>query len=105
MTAELLVPLMPAGNVELPQAEAANIHVAAQARASAARRTRTNERLVRIGEVLHRVGVHRGTIYKWIKEGRFPRQVSLGLNSCAWYESEIDEWIADPTGWRAPGQT
>jgi prophage regulatory protein len=60
----------------------------------------SHQRLVRIGEVLHRVGVHRGTIYKWIKEGRFPRQIALGANSAAWYETEINEWISDPTGWR-----
>ena len=63
---------------------------------------RPRERIIRVREVLHRVGVHRGTVYKWIKEGRFPRQVQLGANSAGWYESEIDAWIADPTGWRSP---
>ena len=65
----------------------------------AANQLRPNERLIRIKEVLHRVGVHRGTIYKWIKDGRFPRQIPLGANSAAWYETEIDAWIADPMGW------
>ena len=60
---------------------------------------RSRERLVRIGEVLDRVPVNRATIYKWMKIGRFPRQVALGANSAGWYESDIDAWIADPTGW------
>lgn len=55
-----------------------------------ARRLRSSERLIRIGEVIPRIGVHRGTIYKWLNGGRFPNQVSLGANSCAWYESDID---------------
>ncbi len=63
---------------------------------------RPRERIIRVREVLHRVGVHRGTVYKWIKDGRFPAQVQLGANSAGWYESEIDAWIADPTGWRPP---
>src|SRR3546814_17227601 len=44
---------------------------------------------------LHRVGLGRSTIYRWMSEGKFPRPVQLGGYSVAWAESEIDGWVAD----------
>ena len=50
-------------------------------------------RLIRLKEVMHRVGLGRSTIYRWMDEGRFPRPVKLGPRSIAWEEIDIDEWI------------
>ncbi|WP_256215310.1 helix-turn-helix transcriptional regulator [Sphingobium sp. AP50] len=33
--------------------------------------------------------------------GRFPRRRRIGLRSVAWYESDIEEFIADPLGYRS----
>lgn len=51
------------------------------------------KRLIRVPEVLSRVGFSRTTLYERIKEGSFPDRVKIGLRSVAFVESEIDAWI------------
>jgi len=51
-------------------------------------------RLLKIAEVMGRVGLAKATIYARIQNGGFPKPVSLGSSS-RWVESEIDAWIAD----------
>ena len=52
------------------------------------------ERLIRRKEVEFRTGLKRSTMYARIKEGSFPRPVSLGTPQCvAWVSSEVDTWI------------
>ncbi len=52
-------------------------------------------RLIRLPEVLARVGLSRSSIYNRIKEGTFPSPCRLGEKSVAWSEASIDTWIAD----------
>lgn len=59
------------------------------------------ERIIRMKTVVMRTGLSRATIYRRIAEGAFPRQLRIGIQSTGWYESEIDRWIANPTGYRA----
>ena len=51
------------------------------------------KRLIRVPEVLRKVGFSRTTMYELIKEGRFPDKVIIGARSVAVVESEIDAWI------------
>jgi prophage regulatory protein len=50
-------------------------------------------RLLRLPEVIARVGLKRSAIYQRMSEGRFPKSRSLGPKCAVWVESEIDEWI------------
>lgn len=50
-------------------------------------------RLLRLPEVIARVGLRRSAIYQRMGEGRFPRSRSLGPKCAVWVEAEIDEWI------------
>ena len=50
-------------------------------------------RFIRLPEVLARTGLSPATIYRQIKAGRFPAQVTLGIRAVGWIESEIDDWI------------
>jgi prophage regulatory protein len=50
-------------------------------------------RLLRLPEVIARVGLKRSAIYQRMSDGRFPRSRSLGPKCTVWIESEIDEWI------------
>jgi prophage regulatory protein len=50
-------------------------------------------RLVRLPEVMMRVGLGRSTIYRKMEEGRFPRSRSISPKCAVWIEAEIDEWI------------
>ncbi|RKJ89771.1 AlpA family transcriptional regulator [Aeromonas veronii] len=53
-----------------------------------------NIRLLRIKDVVSKVGLSKPTIYLKIREGDFPRQVFLGPKTVAWVESEINEWLS-----------
>ncbi|WP_085217104.1 helix-turn-helix transcriptional regulator [Allosphingosinicella indica] len=55
-----------------------------------------NDRILRLGAVMHRTGLSRSTVYRKIKEGSFPRQVQLSHRCSGWRESAIDTWLADP---------
>lgn len=50
-------------------------------------------RLIRLPEVLERVGMKRSAVYQRMRDGRFPRSRSLGAKCVVWVEAEIDEWI------------
>jgi prophage regulatory protein len=54
-----------------------------------------NARLLSKVEVIDRIGVTYPIIWKWMLEGKFPRSVELGTKKIAWYEHEIDDWIAN----------
>ena len=50
-------------------------------------------RFVRLPEVLQLTGVSRSTIYRWMANGEFPNQISLGGNTVAWLERDLEVWI------------
>ena len=54
-----------------------------------------NKTILRIQQVETKSGYKRPTIYKKIKAGEFPKQISLGARAVGWLESEIDEWIEE----------
>lgn len=50
-------------------------------------------KILRLPEVIARVGLKRASIYHHISEGRFPKPVPLGPRAVGWLEHEIDEWL------------
>ena len=60
--------------------------------------TITNEKIIRLREVLDRTGLSRSMAYDLIEKEKFPRPVSLGARAVGWLSSQIDAWIAS----RAP---
>ncbi|MBB1456903.1 AlpA family transcriptional regulator [Pseudoalteromonas sp. SG43-5] len=57
-------------------------------------------RLIKLKEVIQKTSLGHSSIYKFIAEGTFPKQVSLGAKSVAWVESEVDDWIMERLGER-----
>jgi prophage regulatory protein len=51
------------------------------------------KRIIRLRDVINRVGLCRASIYAKILEGSFPKQISLGPNSVGWLEEEVTAWI------------
>ena len=49
--------------------------------------------ILRRKQVETQTGLSRSTIYLRIKEGSFPKPISLGARAVGWLESEIDEWL------------
>lgn len=58
-------------------------------------RLQLGKRLLRRREVELKTGKSRAGIYADIRAGIFPAPVPIGLNSVAWLESEVDQWIVD----------
>jgi prophage regulatory protein len=57
------------------------------------RRAQPPERLLRLAEVRHRVGLGKTMIYALIGEGRFPRPYKITPAAARWSEREVDSWI------------
>lgn len=54
-------------------------------------------RILRLKQVLLRVGISRAQLYLLMGEGRFPKNFSLsgpGGRAVGWLESDIDDWVA-----------
>ncbi|MCC4252484.1 AlpA family transcriptional regulator [Sphingobium naphthae] len=64
-------------------------------------RDRRNDRLLRKRDVAARTGISISSIYRREICGRFPKRVQIGLRAVGWYESDIDAFIADPSGYRS----
>jgi prophage regulatory protein len=62
------------------------------------------DRIIRLRTVLSRTGLSRSTVYRKIAEGTFPAQLKISTNGTGWHESDINQWIADPAGWRSKGE-
>jgi prophage regulatory protein len=50
-------------------------------------------RLLRLPEVMCRVGLKRSAIYQRMSEWRFPKSRSLGPKCAVWVEAKIEDWI------------
>lgn len=55
---------------------------------------RSKDRLIRLPEVRHRTGLSTATIYRKMAEDAFPKHRKLSVHVVAWYESDVDAWIA-----------
>lgn len=51
--------------------------------------------VLRLPEVMHRVGFSRSAIYKLVARNEFPRPINIGVRAVAWPENEIEQWLAD----------
>ena len=50
--------------------------------------------ILRIGDVVAILHVTKATLYRWIKEGRFPAGVKYGPNTTGWPRHVVDAWLA-----------
>ena len=53
----------------------------------------TEERVVRLRDVISRTGRGRSSIYADVKAGRFPAPVAIGARAVGWLETEISLWL------------
>ncbi|MGO2341413.1 helix-turn-helix transcriptional regulator [Vibrio litoralis] len=50
-------------------------------------------RLIRLKEVLNRTGLSKSTLYQLMKDGAFPRSISIGNRAVSWNILEVEQWI------------
>ena len=53
------------------------------------------ERLLRRPEVQQLTALPTSTLYRMLKEGRFPSPVKIGVRAVAWRAGEVADWLAD----------
>ncbi len=53
------------------------------------------DRFIRVKELTKMLGIGRSTIYRLIKENKFPKQIKLSERTSVWRLSIINQWIAD----------
>ena len=52
-------------------------------------------RFLRLPEVLQMTGLSTSTVYRWMTEGTFPKQIQLGSRSVVWLKSAVTGWMKD----------
>ena len=50
-------------------------------------------KLLRLRDVIKMTSLTRTTIYNYMSEGKFPKNIHLGPKISVWIEREIQEWI------------
>ncbi len=50
-------------------------------------------KLIKLKTVMEVTGLGRSTLYEYVKNGRFPQPVDLGVRNVAWVELEVEDWI------------
>jgi prophage regulatory protein len=48
--------------------------------------------LVRLSDLCDQLAVSRGTIYRWLGEGKFPRPVRIGERAVRWRAADVEAW-------------
>ena len=51
------------------------------------------DKIIRLPQVMTRVGLKKSAIYKMIANGEFPKQVKLGTHASGWLDSDVQKWI------------
>jgi prophage regulatory protein len=52
-----------------------------------------SDTILRLPQVIDRVGLRRSAIYAAVQAGTFPRPVNLGCRAVGWRERDIAAWI------------
>lgn len=50
--------------------------------------------IIRKSELLSMLGVSDPSIYRWERDGKFPKRIQLGGHSVGWLLSEVEAWLA-----------
>ena len=51
--------------------------------------------LLRPTQVSQMLGVHRVTVWRWVRAEHFPAPVRLGANTVAWRAADVEAWLND----------
>jgi prophage regulatory protein len=50
-------------------------------------------KLIRLKDLTKQYAIPASTVWYWIKQGNFPKQIKLGTRFVAWRESDIIAWL------------
>ena len=52
-----------------------------------------SKQILRLDDVIKKVGLSRSSIFKMIDANSFPQSISLNERAIGWLSSEVDDWI------------
>ena len=61
---------------------------------------RRKDSLLRRRDVCARTGLTEATIRRRERAGTFPHSIPLGEKARGYYQSDVEDWIADPSGYK-----
>lgn len=61
---------------------------------------RSHDNFLRLADVKKRTALSRSTIYRRVATGTFPAPTPISDGLVAWYEGDINAWVANPMSWR-----
>lgn len=50
--------------------------------------------ILRTADVVTLLNISKPTLYRWVREGRFPAGVKYGPNTTGWPRHVVDQWLA-----------
>ncbi len=53
-----------------------------------------SEKLIRLPEVMAKVGIKRSTVWLFVKQGKLPKPIKLSAKVTVWRETEIDALVS-----------
>ena len=53
----------------------------------------SNLELIRPPELHKTIQFKDPTLWRWERDGRFPKRIKIGPNSVAWLRCEVEEWL------------
>jgi prophage regulatory protein len=56
------------------------------------------QRIVRRGEAASILGISDTTLWRWTRDGRFPKPIKLGPNTVGWLHDDLEAWLASRSG-------
>jgi prophage regulatory protein len=68
------------------------------------RRSCSPSRGYRVGQVAERLSVHPQTLWRWIREGRFPKGIKIGPMTTIWTETMLADWLEKKAKENRPAQ-
>lgn len=60
--------------------------------------------IIRFSELKSKIGASRSSIFRWERDGHFPKRRQLGSHSVGWLLQEIDDWITTRSTVNAAGR-
>jgi prophage regulatory protein len=61
-------------------------------------------RCYRVAHVAKRLSVHPQTLWRWIREGRFPKGIKIGPMTTIWTEAMLADWLEKKAKENRPAQ-
>jgi len=52
-------------------------------------------KILRLPDVIERVGFSRSSIYAFVENGTFPKPLKISVRAIGWLDSDVDDWISE----------